>query len=197
MKKTVLAVLIALIITVLLTACANFDFAVTGEYVVTPKEALKLLDEGAILVDAQSMEEYAAKHIEGAINIPMGSLVVNDPYKDMLAEADQIQTCMSGAGISEGDTLLVYDNSNNMVAARIQWTLNMYSNFNVLVVSGGLSGLEDVGAYNSTTITTLPPVEYLAGDKQKALIVSLDYIKAQINTPSDDTVIIDTRSIEE
>lgn len=196
MKKIILAVLTAVI---LMTAagCANYDFGQTGQYIVTAREALDMAKQGAIIVDAQPAEDYAAAHVEGAVNIPMSLLVVNEPYDNMLPEAAQVEEVMGGAGITEADTVLVYDNSSNMQAARIQWTLNVYGNFNVRVISGGIEALKKSGAAMSAEAAVLPEAVYKTGEKQKTLIVSLDYIKAKLNTPEEGLVIIDTRTDEE
>ncbi|MDX1357425.1 MAG: rhodanese-like domain-containing protein [Clostridia bacterium] len=197
MKKTALLIVLVLVTSVILAGCGSFDFDETGGYIVTPKEALELVENGAILVDAQSSEDYGLVHIDGAVNVPMSELVVNEPYKNMLAPASQIAQCLGAAGISENDTVLVYDNASNMMAARVQWTLNIYGNKNVKVVSGGLEALKKAGASTSMVETTLPETTYNTGDMQKNLIVSLDYLKSLINVPDENTVIIDTRSFDE
>lgn len=196
-KKSALIIALVFTVSVIATGCGSFDFSETGGYIVTPKEALEMVENGAVLIDAESPEDYGLAHIDGAVSIPMSELVVNEPYPNMLAPASRIEQCMGAAGISGKDTLLVYDNTSNMKAARIQWTLNMYGNFNVYVVSGGFDALKDEGA--EITMTAREPAEttYTAGDTQKGLIVSLDYLKAQLNMPEEDTIIIDTRSYEE
>lgn len=196
MKKTVLLVIVVLA-AILLSACANFDYAQTGDYIVSPKDATELIKEGTIIVDVQSPEEYALNHIEGAINIPMSSLTVKEPYPNMLPDAEQVSKVMGEAGVSEKDTILVYDNIDNMDAARVQWTLNMYSNFNVKVVSGGITALKEADVNTTSKKTVLDPVEYVAGDYQKSMIVNLEYVKSVINMPDENTVIIDTRSNKE
>jgi len=195
-KKIILAIILILV-AAFAVGCGSYDFDETGGYIVTPKEALELAEKGAILVDAQSKEEYGLMHIEGAANVPMGALTVSEPYKNMLPSKSQVEKVMSEAGISENDTILVYDNASNMQAARVQWTLNVYSNFNVKVVSGGLEALKKAGAKTSMDKTVLEAKAYTAGDKQKSLVVSIEYLKSILNMPEEDTVIIDTRSGEE
>ena len=181
-----------------LAACGNFDFeAETGNYIVTAKEALTMMEDGAILAAACPAEDYAGGHIEGAISLPMSDLTVDEPYANMLPEADEVAAVMSAAGVSENDTLLVYDNNNNMQAARIQWTLNVYNNFNVKVVSGGMAALERAGAQVVSDATVLEPAVYTAGEKQKKLVVTYDYINLLLDKDDGMTVIIDTRSDEE
>ena len=179
------------------SSCANFDFAETGNYIVTPKEAVKLIDQGIIVVDVRSSEEYGLNHVSGSVNIPMSEITVSEPYANMLPEASRIEEVMSGAGITQQDQILVYDDADNMQAARFQWSLNMYSNFNVRVISGGFEALKNQGVEMTSDKTEVEPAEYVAGEYQKSLIVSLDYIKALINTPDENTIIIDTRSDEE
>lgn len=186
-----------MVASVMLTGCGSFEFEETGGYIVTPKEALELVEGGAILVDAESPEDYGLAHIEGAVNVPMSELVINEPYKNMLAPSSQVSQCLGAAGISENDTILVYDNSSNMKAGRIQWTLNIYGNYNVKVVSGGIEALKEAGASTSMVETTLSETTYNVGDMQKNLVVSLDYLKSLINVPDENTVIIDTRSADE
>ena len=181
-----------------LAACGNFDFeAETGNYIVTAKEALTMMEDGAILAAACPAEDYAGGHIEGAISLPMSDLTVDEPYANMLPEADEVAAVMSAAGVSENDTLLVYDNNNNMQAARIQWTLNVYNNFNVKVVSGGMAALERAGAQVVSDASVLEPAVYTAGEKQKKLVVTYDYINLLLDKDDGMTVIIDTRSDEE
>ena len=181
----------------LFSGCANYEFAETGNFIVTAEESIQLINDGAILVAVCEAEEYDTVHIDGAINIPMSSLVVNEPYKNMAPEKTQIEEVMSTAGISENDTILVYDNNANMLAARVQWTLNLYNNFNVKVVSGGIEALKKAGMNTTTDAIILEPAEYSAGDKQKKLVVSLAYLNLLQDTPEEGTIIIDTRSAEE
>jgi len=196
-KKTAFIIVLVLVASFMFSGCGSFDFEETGGYIVTPKEALKLIETGAVLVDAQTPEEYGLSHIDGAVNVPMSELVINEPYKNMLAPAAQIAQCLGSVGLSENDTILVYDNTSNMAAARIQWSLNIYGNYNVKVVSGGLEALKKAGASTTVSASILPETTYNTGDLQKNLIVSLDYIKTLINMPDENTVIIDTRSKEE
>jgi len=195
-KKTVLAIILSLIV-IVAAGCDSYVFEPTGQYIVTAKDALALMNNGAIMVDVQAPEEYNSAHVEGAVNIPMSALVVNEPYSNMLPPAKQIEDVLGASGIKETDSILLYDDNANMQAARVQWTLNMYNNFNVKVVSGGLKALKEAGAKTSAENTVLPETAYTAGEKQESLLVSLEDIKAILNQPDKKTVIIDTRSDEE
>ena len=64
MKKIISLIGICL----LLTACAE-KFTT-----ISTNEAIKLIDEGAIVVDVRTVEEYNTGHIKGAINIPLDTI---------------------------------------------------------------------------------------------------------------------------
>ncbi len=197
MKRVISLLLVTVLMVTTLVACGNYDFAEEGNYIVEAKEVAKLIEDGAILVDARGQDDYNAGHIDGAINIPMSSLTVTKDVKGMLADEDEIENCLSNAGVTEKDTLLIYDDSMNMQAARIQWSLNYYGNFNVYVISGGLKRLEKAGHELSTTATKLTQAKYKTTAVQKKLLVSLSYLESIINMGEENTYIIDTRSSEE
>ena len=41
---------------------------------ITGAEAKKMVDEGALLLDVRTVEEFSERHIEGAVNIPVQEL---------------------------------------------------------------------------------------------------------------------------
>ena len=195
MKKRILILIFALVLVLSATGCSDFAFEESGDYIITAEDALAA--SGAILIDARDTEAYQEGHVEGAVCLPMSALTTDEPYSNMLADETQIAEAMGAAGITENDTVFVYDDASNMQSARIQWSLNMFGNTNVKVISGGYTALEAAGANIVTTTTEMAATEYNTGDKQRKLIVSLEYIKMLIDEPEENTVIIDTRSAEE
>ena len=64
MKKIISLIFICL----LLSACSE------RYKTITTNEALELMDNGAIVIDVRSDEEYNEGHIKGAINIPVDEI---------------------------------------------------------------------------------------------------------------------------
>lgn len=72
---------------------------------ITPGDAKALVAKGAPLVDVRTPEEFAAGHIEGAINIPIDEL---DARKgELKKDANIVLYCRSGARSERGRTLLM------------------------------------------------------------------------------------------
>lgn len=70
-----------------------------------PALAHRLVEQGAVLVDVRTPEEYAARHIEGAINIPL------DTLESRIAEVSKdkavVVYCGSGHRAGQAKKILV------------------------------------------------------------------------------------------
>ncbi|NOK12116.1 rhodanese-like domain-containing protein [Corallococcus exercitus] len=99
--KTVLAVTAAAFVGLLVVACAHSR----PEDAAVGPEARRRVEAGATLLDVRSPEEFAAGHLQGAVNIPV------DQLEQRLGELGSPQTpvvvyCRSGARSSRAERLL-------------------------------------------------------------------------------------------
>ena len=189
---------ILLLIIIILAGCGVKTSGEKGTEIISAKEALTLLKtDNVILVDARSAMDYKKVHLTNAVNISRADIVINSPYPNMLCLPDQFENTMNKNGISNRSTLVVYDSNKNMDSARLWWTSKIYGHNKVKVVSGGMDALIKAGI----TTTTITPEVDEGSFKASAVITEMlalkKEIKNQINTPSENTVIIDTRSLEE
>ena len=169
-----------------------------GEYIIEADEVSSLLaQENAVLVDTQKSTEYKEKHIDGAVNISRSHIVVNKPYPNMLAQADQIAEILGLRGIGNDTLVVIYDNKNNMDAARLWWTLLVYGHTNAKVVSGGLKAMEAAGFEANGARVATTPVTFTISTKNKEYIASTGEVKQEVDNPDPDVCIIDTRTLEE
>jgi thiosulfate/3-mercaptopyruvate sulfurtransferase len=83
---------------------------------------------------------YAAGHIPGAVHIDWQTSVVEaSPGADMLLLASPVQMAetMSAAGIADGTTAILYDDTLSYHAARAWWSLRAYGFETARVLEGG------------------------------------------------------------
>ena len=196
--KPVVSLLI-LIFILSLTGCGGYQFDETGTEIISADAALSMSsEEGIVMVDTQKNSVYLDKgHVEGAVNIERQNIVISDPVPNMLAPADQIEKALGDVGITKDTTVIIYDNNNNMDAARLWWTMKVYGHENVKVVSGGLNALIEAGAKISKDNTISTSVSYEIDSKDTEMIASLDDVKSQINEPKESVKFLDTRTKEE
>ncbi|WP_150286847.1 3-mercaptopyruvate sulfurtransferase [Rhabdaerophilum calidifontis] len=83
--------------------------------------------------------EYAEAHIPGAVFFDLDR--VSDPASPlphMLPDADFFGAAVGAMGISERDTIVVYDQLGLFTAPRVAWMFRIYGAENVQILAGGL-----------------------------------------------------------
>ncbi|MDF2530564.1 MAG: rhodanese [Clostridia bacterium] len=183
---------------ILTSGCSTANAADEGHYIIEAKDLKDYMNkQGVVIVDMQKPEDYAKGHLAGAVNIPMANIVISVPVPNMLAPKEQIEAVLGAKGIGNDTTILIYDNNNNMEAARLWWTLQVYGHENAKVISGGIKAINAAKLQTNTETPSVASVKYTAKDKNTDIIATIDEVKAQVNQPQKNTVILDTRSAEE
>jgi len=201
-KKLSILLLILLAFSLVLTGCTgNITFpGEVNQDIITADEALKIIeDEEVVVVDTQNSGDFDDQHLDGAVNIARNDITTFGPFPNMLASASKIESTLSKNGIGNQTKVIIYDNNNNMDAARLWWTMLVYGHDtdNMKVISGGLSSLERAGADFTSGDYEVEAAEYSASEKNEEFIADKEEVLAQVNNPAEDVVILDVRTLEE
>ena len=103
-----------LILCLLLTACTE-KFKT-----ITTNEAIKLIDNGAVIIDVRTVNEYNTGHIKGAVNLPL-DIIDTISYDKNTA---LIIYCASGVRSLEAVNMLSnleYTNLYNLDGGLLNW----------------------------------------------------------------------------
>lgn len=196
-KKGLLIVAISILV-LILAACGAGTKGAEGQEIIEAKEVAGLLGQsGTVLVDMQNPEDYQNSHVKGAVNIVRSDIVINVPVENMLAPQEKLATLLGQSGISNETQVIIYDNTGNMDAARLWWTLKINGHEKVKVVSGGWTALKNAGIVVTAESPDLIPVNYSVKELKKDMLATMAEVKAQVNNPSNKVVILDTRTKEE
>ncbi len=98
--------------------------------------------------DGSAATVFAAGHIPGAVHIDWrADLVDGDETAEAirLANPDQVAAVAQRSGIGDGTTIVVYDDTQGLYAARVWWTFRAYGAENVRVLDGGFPTWEAEG----------------------------------------------------
>lgn len=83
--------------------------------------------------------EYLAGHIPGAVFFDINAIAdKSTDLPHMLPGPDQFAESVGVLGISEKDTIVVYDGSGFYSAPRVWWTFRIFGAQNVFILDGGL-----------------------------------------------------------
>lgn len=196
-KKLALFLVFALF-AVGLYGCSSHTFVQTEPSLILGAKDLSeyIGKDGVVIVDTRSADEYAAGHVEGAVNIPTEEIVINVPVKNMLTSQKKIEKVMGANGISNTTTVIAYD-ANKMGASRLLWTLFMYGHRDVKVVDGGFEAINACNLASSTAVPTPAEAVFTAQEPASNWLATQEEVLAQVNTPDANVILLDVRSMDE
>ncbi|MGM9474297.1 sulfurtransferase [Pseudarthrobacter sp. YS3] len=122
-----------------------------------------LLDVRWVLGDPNGREQYLDGHLPGAVFVDLATELAApaDPSRGRhpLPSAADFQETARRWGISNGDTVVAYDNNGNMAAARLWWMLRNAGFREAYLLDGGLAAWRAAGLQEDTG-----PVEAAVGN---------------------------------
>lgn len=105
-------------------------------------------------VDGTGRRHYTAGHVPGAVHLDWASELVDadDPLPFQLADPARFAAGMVRAGVADGMTVVVYDDTHSLYASRVWWSFRAYGFESVRVLDGGWPGWVDSGRPTSTGV---------------------------------------------
>jgi thiosulfate/3-mercaptopyruvate sulfurtransferase len=155
---------------------------------------LKVVD-GSWYMPAQKREaaaEFRSGHIPGAIFFDIDE--VADHTTDlphMLPSEDAFAEAAGALGLSEKDTIVVYDGAGLYSAPRVWWTFRAFGARDVSVLDGGLPAWKRAG-YPLETGDAAPRPAHFAARLSTAMVRDFEAVTASL--ASGETTVLDARS---
>ncbi|HEX5963963.1 MAG TPA: 3-mercaptopyruvate sulfurtransferase [Gemmatimonadales bacterium] len=139
--------------------------------------------------------EYAAGHIPGAVFYDIdANSDRRSPLPHMLPTAPEFAATMTALGLSDSDTLVVYDGSGtNLSAPRVWWTFRTFGHDQVAVLDGGIGKWRREHRPVESGIVALPPGRFTARLDSSA-VRDLAAVRANIHNGTEQ--LVDLRSRE-
>lgn len=150
------------------------------------KPGLSVVD-GAWYLPVQGRDargEYDSGHIPGAVFFDHDQVVDPDSRLPHALPSPELFARIAGAmGISEKDTIIVYDGFGLFSAARCRWMFRVMGAKDVRILAGGLDGWKREGRPLTSEITKRAPSVFNARF-DKARVASLDDIRRIVDDRS-------------
>jgi thiosulfate/3-mercaptopyruvate sulfurtransferase len=109
---------------------------------------VKVVD-GSWYLPAQNRDakgEFLARHIPGAVFFDIDAIADHSTdLPHMLPDEAAFATAAGALGLSESDTIIVYDGMGLFSAPRVWWTLKIFGAKDVRILEGGLPAWEKAG----------------------------------------------------
>jgi len=136
--------------------------------------------------------EYLAGHIPGAIFFDINAIADDSTdLPHMLPGPDQFGKTVGNLGITENDTIVVYDGTGFFSAPRVWWTFKIFGARNVFILDGGLPAWKQEGRPLDTGEVKRPQRTFNA-DMDTGAVAMLSDVQMALNDSS--AQVVDARS---
>ncbi|MDP5228414.1 MULTISPECIES: sulfurtransferase [Arthrobacter] len=159
-------------------------------------DKLVILDVRWTLGDPLGREKYLMGHLPAAVFVDMESDLAApaspEAGRHPLPSFEDFQATARRWGINDGDTVVVYDNSGSMAAARAWWLLREFGHADTRILDGGLMAwvLEDFSIEKEDV--TLPAGDVTLHPMDPSAVVGID----GAGTWPENGVLLDARATE-
>lgn len=150
-----------------------------------------LKNDKYVVIYAGAADDYKA-HIPGAVHIAHNSLYNDVPVKSMLKPAADMAKILGQNGVSNDQTIVVYDEGSGKYSNRMYWILKYLGAPNVKVLDGNLKAWKALrkpitGAPSTAKATTFTP----------KVVASELATMADVKAANSSVVIVDVRKADE
>jgi thiosulfate/3-mercaptopyruvate sulfurtransferase len=147
--------------------------------------------------DGSAEQVYSTGHIPGAVHLDWRADLVEerDPGDVLLlAGPERISAVAGRLGIGDGTTVVVYDDSQGLFAARAWWSLRTYGLESVRILDGGFLAWSKEGRPISNAQVSPPPTTLSLRGPNRMRLTTGD-IRASLGSP--DVTLLDARAAAE
>ncbi len=147
--------------------------------------------------DGSTAAIHAAGHIPGAVQIDWRADLTDDVADGeafVLVSPDRMGAVAKRAGISDGTTVVVYDDSQGVFAARAWWSLRAYGLESVRILDGGYPAWVAEGRPISNAEATPAPAGFTVRGPNRTRLTTAD-VRGLLGAP--DVTLLDARAPSE
>ncbi len=173
--------------------CLQSTF-VYGDTISVSELAEIMDDKNVRIVSARKSKDYGVVHLKNAINVWHKDLYKAGDIKGLIKSPTELANIFGSKGISETNTIVVYDGGKNKLSGRLYWIFDYLGCDDVRILNGQLKKwrkgrkpvTKEVKSFSSATFNASP-------DKNE--ICTMKYLKTHLDDAN--VVIVDVRDAEE
>lgn len=170
------------------TAIAQGDF-------ISAKDFAKIIkDKNTVVISAQKLKNYNVSHITGSVHIDHHDLTKDSGPKGVLISTSALASYFGKKGVSNTNTIVIYDDGNNKYSSRIYWVLKYLGAQNVKLLHKDMKEWRAARIPITKNPTKISPKTFTV-KKNPDIYVSTDWVKANLNKSN--VIFVDARSPEE
>lgn len=144
--------------------------------------------------DGSGRAAWAAGHVPGAAHVDWRVDLSDESESGdtlLLAGPEQVGRALSVAGVGDGTTVVVYDDTVSLFAARTWWSLRAYGLESVRILDGGFPAWLDEHRPTSSAVAPPPPAHFTPRAQSRMRLTTSD-VRALLSSP--EVTLLDARA---
>ena len=143
--------------------------------------------------DGTGRAAYLGGHIPRAVHLDWAAELVDleEPGLFLLAGPDRVASALGRAGAGDGTTIVLYDDTASLFAARTWWSLRVYGFESVRIVDGGYGAWVAEGRSVSNAAPDPEPVTFTPRSVMRTRLTTAD-VRGLLGAP--DVYLLDARA---
>jgi thiosulfate/3-mercaptopyruvate sulfurtransferase len=146
--------------------------------------------------DGSGREAWQAGHVPGAVHLDWwADLCERDDTTDalLLAGPDKVAAALARAGVADGTTVVIYDDTLGLYASRAWWTLRVYGFDSARILDGGFPAwVADRPPRAIARAELVPPVATFTPRAQPRMRLTTADIRGLLGSP--EVLLLDARA---
>src|SRR5213080_4471051 len=148
---------------------------------------------GVVFVEVdEDTSAYDNGHIPGAVKLDWKK-DLQDPVRRDFVNKEQFEALLSGRGIGNDDTVILYGGNNNWFAAYAYWYFKLYGHRDVKLLDGGRKKWELDSRELTEDVQARPQTQYKAQEQDRSIRAFRDEVVDAIGAKN----LVDVRSPDE
>jgi thiosulfate/3-mercaptopyruvate sulfurtransferase len=147
--------------------------------------------------DGSGQAVYATGHIPGAVHVDWRADLIDsgeDGESLLLAGPDRIAALAARIGVGDGTTVVIYDDSQSLFAARTWWSLRAYGLETIRILDGGYQAWTAEGRSVSNAEAHPPSAPFTLRGPNRLRLTTAD-VRSLLGAP--DVTLLDARASAE
>jgi len=143
--------------------------------------------------DGTAAAIHATGHIPGAVHLDWRAAVtttIEGSDALLLAPPDQLAAVMSGAGVGDGTSAVLYDDTLSYYASRVWWSLRAYGYESARILEGGYPAWQDAGNPVANGVVDMAPAAFSPRAQVRQRLTTAD-VRGLLGAP--DVLLVDAR----
>jgi len=165
-----------------------------GDFVTAKEFSTLIKNKNTRVISAQKLKNYNTSHITGSVHIDHHDLYKSSGPKGVLLSPSALASYFGKKGISNTNTIIIYDDGKNKYSSRIYWILKYLGAPNVKLLHKDMKAWRSARVPITKSVTKIKPANFTP-KLNKAIIANATWLKSHLKDAN--VVIIDARHISE